>query len=185
MTAAPALYLHLVRLIGSENRTDQIRAIVLWGLAHRTLVMLLGNSVLAERSWSAMNVIMNKTRNSWNFIDLDKLMFIHIHEGFSTLNRPKEIFWKNDKDYIDEEYLCEMEDILLQKETLLYTDESASSSSSKQPASQGTIGDAATRVLHSINRLQHWEFQMGSGRSLLVSIYKRFAWDSCNRWRWI
>ena len=40
-----------------------------------------------------------------------------------------------------EEYLCQMEDELLQEETVLFTYASASSSSSKQPGSQGAIGD--------------------------------------------
>ena len=81
MTAAPALYLHMISLWGSENRTGQIKAIILWDLANRILVMHLGNSVLAERSWSAMNLIMNKMRNSWKFINVDKLKFVYMKEG--------------------------------------------------------------------------------------------------------
>ena len=52
----------------------------------RKVMKLPGNSVLAERSWSVMNLIMNKTRNSMSSISVDKLMFIYMNER--TLNRP-------------------------------------------------------------------------------------------------
>jgi hypothetical protein len=51
------------------------------------VMMLSVNSVLIERNWSIMNLIMNKTRNSLHLINVDKLMFIYINER--ALNRSK------------------------------------------------------------------------------------------------
>ena len=96
-----------------------------------------GNSVLAERSWSVMNLIMNKTRMS--SISVDKLMFIYMNER--TLNRPGDI--KKKLKFagidIDESDLCEMEDRLLQDEIVI----KESLTSSKRPASQEIGGDSA------------------------------------------
>ena len=98
-----------------------------------------GNSVLAERSWSVMNLIMNKTRNSMSSIIEDKLMFIYINER--TLNRPGDI--KKKLQFagidIDESDLCEMEDRLLQDDAVIQE----SLTSSKRPASHEIGGDSA------------------------------------------
>ena len=114
-------------------------ALILSKLA-RKVMMLPGNSVLAERSWSVMNLIMNKTRNSMASINVDKLMFIYLNER--TLNRPKEIKRKLQFAGIDieEDDLYEMEDRLLQEEISLQ--ETATVKSLKRPASQAIEGDA-------------------------------------------
>ena len=114
-------------------------ALILSKLA-RKVMMLPGNSMLAERSWSVMNLIMNKTRNSMASINVDKLMFIYLNER--TLNRPKEIKRKLQFAGIDieEDDLCEMEDRLLQEEISLQ--ETATVKSLKRPASQAIEGDA-------------------------------------------
>lgn len=46
----------------------------------RRVMKIPGNSVLMERSWSAMNLIMNKSRNSLFAENTDKLMFIYMNE---------------------------------------------------------------------------------------------------------
>lgn len=86
-----------------------------------------------------MNLIMNKTRNSLSSVNVDKLTFIYINNR--TLDRPQGV--KEKLCFagveIDEEHLCEMEDMLLQEETAVFTNES---SSSKRPASQEMTGNA-------------------------------------------
>ena len=99
----------------------------------RKVIMLPANSVLAERNWSVMNLIMTKSRNSLHSINVDKLMFIYMNER--TLNRPTDFKSKLQFAGIDinETDLCEMEDRLLQEEISL---SDTSMSSSKRPASQ-------------------------------------------------
>lgn len=101
--------------------------------------MLSGNSVLAERSWSIINLIINKTRNSLKLVNVDKLTFIYLNNW--TLNRPQDT--KEKLKFagidIDEEYLCEMENSLLQKETVIFSN---GPEASKRPASQQITGDA-------------------------------------------
>ena len=105
----------------------------------RKVIMLPANSVLAERNWSVMNLIMTKSRNSLHSINVDKLMFIYMNER--TLNRPTDFKSKLQFASIDinETDLCEMEDRLLQEEISL---SDTSMSSSKRPASQTIFGDA-------------------------------------------
>ena len=80
------------------------------------VVKIPGNSVLAKRSWSIMNLILSKTRNSIKSDNVDKLMYIHMNER--ALNRPFDL--KSKLQYagldFDEAGLCEMEDRLIQEE---------------------------------------------------------------------
>lgn len=46
----------------------------------RKIIMFFANSMLSERSWLAMNLIINKICNSLNAINVDKLMFIYINK---------------------------------------------------------------------------------------------------------
>ncbi len=112
----------------------------------RKIMMLPANSVLAERNWSIMNLIMNKTRNSLHSINVDKLMFIYMNER--TLNRPKDVKSKLQFAGIDmdETDLCEMEDRLLQEEVSL-TD--TTTIITKRPASQTMMGDASRPWLNT------------------------------------
>jgi len=70
-----------------------------------------GNSVLAERDWSIMNLIKSKTRNQLSNVNADKLMYIYINER--TLK--KRLRYTQGIE-VDKEELCEMEDRLLQEE---------------------------------------------------------------------
>ena len=62
-----------------------------------------------------MNLIMIKIRNSLKSVNVDKLTYIYMNNR--TLNRPQNI--KKKLTFVDielnENYLCEMEDNLLQK----------------------------------------------------------------------
>lgn len=74
-------------------------------------------SVLAERSWSAMNLILNKTRNSMGAINVDKVMYIYMNER--TLHRPidaKERLQFTMGLALNEADLVDMEDRLIQEE---------------------------------------------------------------------
>lgn len=55
----------------------------------KKVIKIPGNSVLAERSWSIMNLILNKTRNSTGVSNVDMLMYIYMNER--TLNRPLDV----------------------------------------------------------------------------------------------
>jgi hypothetical protein len=86
-----------------------------------------------------MNLIMNKTRNSMNSINVDKLMFIYMNER--TLNRPTKMRKKLQFAgiEIDENDLCEMKDRqMMKKVSLRETNET----SNKRPASQIIEGNA-------------------------------------------
>lgn len=78
------------------------------------------NSVLAERSWSIMNLIMNKTRNSLTSVNVNKLMYIYINER--TLNRLRELKRKLQfaEIQLEKEELCHMEDRILEEEIRLF-----------------------------------------------------------------
>lgn len=108
----------------------------------RKVIMLSANSVLAERSWSTINLIMSKTRNSLNAVNVDKLMYIHMNER--ALHRPKKK--KHEKQSVDdlnEEYLCQMKNELLQQDIMLFESQYASEFF-KRPASQ-QLTENATR----------------------------------------
>ena len=102
--------------------------------------------MLAERSWSIMNLIMNKTRNLLGSINVDKLMFIYMNDR--TLHRPKDTHERlrfvgvN----INEKHLCEMENALIQEKTALLINGGSISSdfffTSKRSASQQIANDA-------------------------------------------
>lgn len=68
-----------------------------------------------------MNLIMNKTRNSFGAINVNKLMYIYMNER--TLNRPKDL--KKKLQFVDidlnEKNLCDLENRQLQEKTSLRT----------------------------------------------------------------
>lgn len=84
----------------------------------RRVLKIPGNSVLAERDWSILNLIKNKTRNSLKNIKVDKLMYIYMNQR--TLNRPRDLKRRlcfTQEVEFDEDELIEMEDRLLAEET--------------------------------------------------------------------
>ena len=88
----------------------------------RRVMKLPGNSVLAERDWSVMNLIKNKTRNSLRHVQVDKLMYIYMNER--TLHRPYE--QRKRLQYtqglmFDDEDLVEMEERLLAEEIYVHS----------------------------------------------------------------
>ena len=71
---------------------------------------------------------MNKTRNSLNSINVNKLTFIHINER--AMHRPKkkknkQLFDKIDEN-INEEYLCQIKNKLFDQNTMLFESQNAS-----------------------------------------------------------
>ncbi len=107
----------------------------------RRVMMLPANSVLTERNWSIMNLIMNETRNSLNSVNVNKLMFIYMNER--TLNRLKNTNskLKFDDMNIDEAKLCEIKNRLLQKKISLV--DNMTTTSTKRPTSQTIVDDAS------------------------------------------
>lgn len=86
----------------------------------KRVIKIPAKSVLAERSWSIMNLILNKARNSIGASNVDMLMYIYMNER--TLNRPidaKERLQYTMGIELDESDLCEMEDRLIQEELSL------------------------------------------------------------------
>ena len=87
----------------------------------RRVMKLPGNSVLAERDWSVMNLIKNKGRNQLGNVNVDKLMYIYMNER--TLGRPfeqrKRLQYTQGLIFNDTK-LVEMEERLLAEETYIY-----------------------------------------------------------------
>ena len=74
-----------------------------------------------------MNLIMSKTRNSLNSINVDKLTFTHINERDmhrSKKKKNKQLFDEIDEN-INEEYLCQMKNKLLDQNTILFESQNA------------------------------------------------------------
>jgi hypothetical protein len=104
----------------------------------RRVMMLSVNSVLAERNWSVMNLIMSKIRNSLHSINVNKLMFIYMNErALNRFTNMKSRLQLSDIN-IDETEFCEMKDKLLQKEVSLTT-----MTSFKRSTSQTIMSDAS------------------------------------------
>ena len=88
----------------------------------RRVMKLPGNSVLAERDWSVMNLIKSKTRNSLRNVHVDKLMYIYMNER--TLHRPhkqKKRLQYTQGLMFDDDDLVEMEERLLAEETYIHS----------------------------------------------------------------
>ena len=85
----------------------------------RRVMKIPGNSVLAERDWSVLNLIKNKTRNSLQNVKVDKLMYIYMNQR--TLNRPRDLKRRlrfTQGVSFDENELMDMEDRLLEEESV-------------------------------------------------------------------
>lgn len=89
-----------------------------------------------------MNVIMNKSRNSLKTVNVNKLMFIYMNQRI--LDRFQEIKHRLSfaEVHINENRLCEMKKMLLQKENALFDQKTASF---KRSASQ-KISDETTKA---------------------------------------
>ena len=90
-----------------------------------------------------MNFIMNKIRNSLKTVNVDKLTFIYMNNRI--FDRSQNIKEKLEfaKININETYLCEMKNKLLQKKILIFSNDENEAFSSKKPASQQLSKNAA------------------------------------------
>ena len=87
----------------------------------RRVMKLPGNSVLAERDWSVMNLIKNKSRNQLGNLNVDRLMYIYMNER--TLNRPfeqRKRLQHTQGLMFDDTELVAMEERLLAEETYVH-----------------------------------------------------------------
>ena len=88
-----------------------------------------------------MNLIMNKIRNTLTAVNVDKLMFIHMNECALHRSKKKNKQQSDKNEDINEKYLCQMKNELLQQDTILFESQHASEFF-KRPISQQLIDDA-------------------------------------------
>lgn len=89
-----------------------------------------------------MNIIMNKSKNSLKLVNVNKLMFIYMNQQiFNRFQKIKHRFSFAEV-HINENYLCEMKKMLLQKKNVLFDQNIISF---KRSTSQ-KISENATRI---------------------------------------